>query len=107
MGAYILKRLLLMIPTILGVMLLTFIIVQFVPGGPIEQIIAQLENPNESGSRLDGGGSENIGSDDAGSKYRGAQGLDPDRARDHRRDVAPPGRAGGARIAVHARRLGE
>ncbi len=78
MGAYILKRLLLMIPTILGVMLLTFIIVQFVPGGPIEQIIAQLENPNESGSRLDGGGSENIGSDDAGSKYRGAQGLDPE-----------------------------
>ncbi len=56
MGAYILKRLLLMIPTILGVMLLTFLIVQFVPGGPIEQVIAQLENPNESGSRLDGSG---------------------------------------------------
>jgi microcin C transport system permease protein len=78
MGAYILKRLLLMIPTILGVMLLTFAIVQFVPGGPIEQIIAQLENPNESGSRLDSGGSENIGSDEASSKYRGAQGLDPE-----------------------------
>jgi microcin C transport system permease protein len=78
MGAYILKRLLLMIPTILGVMLLTFLIVQFVPGGPIEQVIAQLENPNESGSRLDGSGSENIATNDSNSKYRGAEGLDPE-----------------------------
>jgi microcin C transport system permease protein len=78
MGSYILKRLLLMIPTILGVLLLTFCIVQFVPGGPIEQIIAQLENPGQSGSRLDGGGSENIGSDAASTKYRGAEGLDPE-----------------------------
>jgi microcin C transport system permease protein len=78
MGAYILKRLLLMIPTILGVMLLTFLIVQFVPGGPIEQVIAQLENPNESGSRLDGGGSENVANNDSNSKYRGAEGLDPE-----------------------------
>jgi microcin C transport system permease protein len=78
MGAYILKRLLLMIPTILGVMLLTFLIVQFVPGGPIEQIIAQLENPNDSGSRLDGSGSENVANNDSNSKYRGAEGLDPE-----------------------------
>jgi microcin C transport system permease protein len=78
MGAYILKRLLLMIPTILGVMLLTFLIVQFVPGGPIEQVIAQLENPNESGSRLDGSGTENVANNDSNSKYRGAEGLDPE-----------------------------
>jgi microcin C transport system permease protein len=78
MGAYILKRLLLMIPTILGVMLLTFLIVQFVPGGPIEQIIAQLENPNDSGSRLDGSGTENVANNDSNSKYRGAEGLDPE-----------------------------
>ncbi len=77
MGSYILKRLLLMIPTILGVLLLTFCIVQFVPGGPIEQIIAQIENPGESGSRLDAG-NENIGSDAASTKYRGAEGLDPE-----------------------------
>ncbi len=78
MGAYILKRLLLMIPTLLGVMLLTFVIIQFVPGGPIEQIISQLENP-EGGSRLDSG-NENLGQDssDVTSKYRGAQGLDPE-----------------------------
>jgi microcin C transport system permease protein len=78
MGAYILKRLLLMIPTLLGVMLLTFVIVQFVPGGPIEQIIAELDKPGENGSRLDGGQSENIGDSQPQSKYRGAQGLDPE-----------------------------
>jgi microcin C transport system permease protein len=78
MGAYILKRLLLMIPTLLGVMLLTFVIIQFVPGGPIEQIISQLENP-EGGSRLDSGNENlNQGSSEITSKYRGAEGLDPE-----------------------------
>jgi microcin C transport system permease protein len=78
MGAYILKRLLLMIPTVLGVMLLTFLIVQFVPGGPIETMIARLENPGETGSQLDGGGSENVANNEGNSKYRGAEGLDPE-----------------------------
>jgi microcin C transport system permease protein len=78
MASYILKRLLLMIPTLLGVMLLTFVVIQFVPGGPIEQIISQLDNPGESGSRLDAG-SENKGEGGAsGSTYRGAEGLDPE-----------------------------
>ncbi|MFO1034035.1 MAG: microcin C ABC transporter permease YejB [Hyphomicrobiales bacterium] len=78
MGAYILKRLLLMIPTLLGVMLLTFVVVQFVPGGPIEQIIAKLDNPAGGDGGL-GGGTENLGGDGGGeSKYRGAQGLDPE-----------------------------
>lgn len=40
---YILRRLLLMIPTLLGIMLISFIIVQFVPGGPVERMIAQLQ----------------------------------------------------------------
>jgi microcin C transport system permease protein len=80
MGAYLLKRLLLMIPTLVGVMLLTFIVVQFVPGGPIEQIISQLDNAGDANSRLGGGGSEMQGGDEGGStsKYRGAQGLDPE-----------------------------
>jgi len=43
MGAYILRRLLLVIPTLLGIMIINFALIQFVPGGPIEQIIAQLE----------------------------------------------------------------
>lgn len=79
MGGYILKRLLLMIPTLLGVMLITFAIMQFVPGGPIETIIAQIEQP---GANSDGGGGEIVqnsqGGDQPNSRYRGAQGLDPE-----------------------------
>jgi microcin C transport system permease protein len=78
MGSYILKRLLLMIPTLLGVMLLTFAVIQFVPGGPVERIIAQMEgNGGDADARLNGGGSETI-SDNADSNYRGAKGLDPE-----------------------------
>ena len=50
MGAYILRRLLLMIPTILGIMAISFIVVQFAPGGPIEQVVAGLR-----GEALEGG----------------------------------------------------
>jgi microcin C transport system permease protein len=74
MGAYILKRLLLMIPTVLGVLLLTFVLVQFVPGGPIETIIASLDNPREEA----GSGASESGGGEANSKYRGAEGLDPE-----------------------------
>jgi microcin C transport system permease protein len=74
MGSYLLKRLLLMIPTLLGVMLLTFTIVQFVPGGPIEQIISDIQNGANAGDRLNSG-SDTQG-DDQGGKYRGAEGLD-------------------------------
>jgi microcin C transport system permease protein len=82
MGAYILKRLLLMIPTLLGVMLVTFAIMQFVPGGPIESIIASLEKPGAEIERSGGGGGEIVdagqGGDQPTSRYRGAQGLDPE-----------------------------
>jgi microcin C transport system permease protein len=78
MGAYIVKRLLLMIPTLLGVMLLTFAVIQFVPGGPIEKIIAQMEgNGGDADNRLNGGGGEALG-DQNNSTYRGAKGLDPE-----------------------------
>ena len=76
MGSYILKRLLLMIPTLLGVMLLVFVVVQFVPGGPIEQIISEIENGANAGDRLNSG-SDTQG-EDQGGKYRGAEGLDPE-----------------------------
>jgi microcin C transport system permease protein len=67
MWIYILKRLLLMIPTLLGVLLITFIVVQFVPGGPVEQYLA------EARAGQGGGG-------DAGAfAYRGGQGVDPKR----------------------------
>jgi microcin C transport system permease protein len=72
-----------MIPTLLGIMLLSFAIVQFAPGGPVEQMIADLTGQNSGGDRLNGGGNDlgfndNAGSSDATSRYRGAQGLDPD-----------------------------
>ena len=57
MLAYILRRLLLMIPTILGIMAVSFAIVQFVPGGPVERAIAQLQGLDEgSTARIGGGG---------------------------------------------------
>ena len=46
---YILKRLLLMVPTLLGVLLLTFVVIQFVPGGPVEQMVAQLQGRDSGG----------------------------------------------------------
>ncbi|MES5099876.1 microcin C ABC transporter permease YejB [Agrobacterium sp. BA1120] len=81
MGAYILRRLALMIPTIIGIMGISFLVIQFAPGGPVEQVIAQLSGSGDSASdRLSGGGDlmGQGGLDESGSKYRGAQGLDPD-----------------------------
>ncbi|MBO9629468.1 microcin C ABC transporter permease YejB [Shinella sp. WSJ-2] len=76
MGAYILRRLLLMIPTIFGIMAISFAIVQFAPGGPVEQVISDLTNQG-AGDRLSGGGDmlQNAGGEGA---YRGSQGLDPE-----------------------------
>jgi microcin C transport system permease protein len=81
MIAYIARRLLLMIPTIFGIIFVSFLIVQFVPGGPVERAIAQLQG-FDVGSRIGGGGGQ-IGAGaaahagDVSSRYRGAQGLDP------------------------------
>ena len=71
MWAYILKRLLLMIPTLFGILLITFIVIQFVPGGPVEQMVAQLQG-------RDAGGGEAGGRAAAapGAGYRGRQGVD-------------------------------
>lgn len=87
MAAYIIRRLLLMIPTILGILLVAFAIVQFAPGGPIERIIAQLQGNDVSATSRIGGspggdlgaGAQSAGGDTGGTaKYRGAQGLDPE-----------------------------
>ena len=66
MFAYILKRLLLMIPTLLGVLLLTFVVIQFVPGGPVEQYMAEAKSATGRGA-------------EGGMAYRGAQGVDEKR----------------------------
>jgi microcin C transport system permease protein len=48
MAAYILRRLLLMIPTILGIMAISFLVIQFAPGGPVERVIAQIQGPTSA-----------------------------------------------------------
>mgnify|MGYP001259444828 CR=1 FL=1 len=83
MAAYILRRLLLMVPTLFGIMAISFIVIQFAPGGPVEQVIARLSGQGGGAmDRISGGGADigqNFDASGAGaeSRYRGAQGLDP------------------------------
>ncbi|MFC7397683.1 microcin C ABC transporter permease YejB [Chelatococcus sp. GCM10030263] len=82
MIAYIARRVLLMIPTILGIMLISFVLVQFAPGGPVERVLAQLQGTDAGALGRIGGGGGDFGAQGAaatggGSRYRGAQGLDP------------------------------
>lgn len=78
MGAYILRRLLLVIPTLLGIMIINFALVQFVPGGPIEQILANLEGRGDVFESFSGGaGDADFGTDNS-SEYVGARGLPPE-----------------------------
>jgi len=89
MAAYIIRRLLLMIPTLLGIILINFLIVQLAPGGPVEQVIAKVQGLNTSATQRFSGGGGDMGSankmmqqqmmsSSGASKYRGAQGLDPE-----------------------------
>jgi microcin C transport system permease protein len=86
MAAYLVRRLLLMIPTLFGILLVAFVVVQFAPGGPVERVLAQLSGMDSGASSRVGGGSGDFGARnlqgagqiDASSKYRGAQGLDPE-----------------------------
>ena len=87
MLSYIIRRLLLMIPTLLGIMVINFAIVQLAPGGPIEQIIAEISGTDAGTTgRISGSGSEVAGgsaqasasASTSDSGYRGAQGLDPE-----------------------------
>ena len=87
MFAYIVRRLLLIIPTLFGIMVINFVIVQAAPGGPVEQTLAKLSGTAvEATARFSGGGGETAGMQSATlmaaaetmSKYRGARGLDPE-----------------------------
>jgi microcin C transport system permease protein len=86
MATYLLKRILLIIPTLFGIMLISFAVIQFAPGGPIERIIAQISGTDVSATaRISGSHSDGIAPSlqpQAGqtevTKYRGAQGLDPE-----------------------------
>ena len=90
MTAYILRRLLLMVPTILGILLVSFAIVQFAPGGPVERVIAQITGTDVAATARFGGGpggeisagaapaQSGAEAAEVAGKYRGAQGLDPE-----------------------------
>src|SRR6185312_15569555 len=88
MTAYIARRILFMIPTIFGIMLVSFVVVQFAPGGPVERVIAQLSGSDTGAtSRISGSSGGDFttrnaqpggGGGEVNSKYRGAQGLDPE-----------------------------
>lgn len=86
---YLLKRVLLIIPTLFGIMLITFALAQIIPGGPVERVIAQITGTESTiSARLGGGGSDVAGGisaqsqpgggGDINSRYRGAQGLEPE-----------------------------
>jgi len=77
MIAYILRRVLLMFPTLFGIMVINFALVQFVPGGPIEQIIARMEGGGDVFAGISGGGDAGIDmNQDSG--YLGGRGLPPE-----------------------------
>ncbi|WP_106745033.1 microcin C ABC transporter permease YejB [Yoonia maritima] len=78
MGAYILRRLLLVIPTLLGIMIINFALIQFVPGGPIEQILANLEGNGDVFEGISGGGGDADFGGEAESDYIGGRGLPPE-----------------------------
>ena len=82
MGAYILRRLLLIIPTVFGIMAISFVITQFAPGGPVEQALANISGQNASmTSRITGdAGGDFAAQPGQGNKsaYRGSQGLSPE-----------------------------
>lgn len=90
MLAYIVRRLLLIIPTLLGIMAINFFIVQAAPGGPIEQVIAELTGTGSATDRITrsggdfaegqqgGGGASASAAGESESAYRGARGLDPE-----------------------------
>ncbi|MDP7464364.1 MAG: microcin ABC transporter permease, partial [SAR324 cluster bacterium] len=86
MTAYIFRRLLLIIPTLFGILLINFAVIQVVPGGPVEQMIAQLQGDaisatdrfTSSGGELRESKPSGVGDSSVTSKYRGSRGLDPD-----------------------------
>ena len=84
---YLLRRLALLIPTLFGILLVSFTIIQFVPGGPVERMIAELQGHgggDSAGRGIGGSGGDTLGGTSIGAAtgeaglYKGSQGLDPD-----------------------------
>lgn len=79
MGTYIIRRLLLIPPTLFGILLINFLIAQSAPGGPVEQMIANLQGHSVAENNRAGGSSSGVEFSSSGEgQYRGAQGLPPE-----------------------------
>lgn len=85
MGAYVLRRLLLMIPTLFGIMAVSFVIIQFAPGGPVEQFISELNGRTSLNAAVTGNQSGDLsgqeqaaGAEGNAGAYRGSRGLPPE-----------------------------
>jgi microcin C transport system permease protein len=86
MGAYLIRRLLLVIPTLFGIIAINFVVVQFAPGGPVEQMIAELRHGGGMTiGRISGQGGPEVAPPSGQGAYRGAQGMDPHIVADIRR----------------------
>src|SRR5580658_2023548 len=77
MAAYLLRRLLLVVPTLFGIIAINFAVVQFAPGGPVEQMIAELKGKGDTTERMTGGGGKEASGPAENGTYRGRRGLDP------------------------------
>ena len=86
MGAYILRRLLLVIPTLLGIMIVNFALVQFVPGGPIDTVLARLDGGGDAFETIAGGNNDAEVEEAGESAYPGAIGISPERLAQLERD---------------------
>ena len=81
MAIYLLRRLLLIVPTLFGIILINFLVIQLAPGGPVEQVIARYTSTSSAvdQGRLSSGGAETLNSGGSGNeRYRGARGLNPE-----------------------------
>ena len=86
MAAYLLRRLILVIPTLFGIIAINFVMVQFAPGGPVEQMLAELRGRAGRAGRLTGPAGAETSALQRG-RYRGSRGLDPACDRDIKQDV--------------------
>ena len=83
MGAYILRRILLIVPTLLGILVINFVLIQFVPGGPVEQAIARAQGQGDvfgsfSGGQDNSAQMESMNGSAGSERYVGARGLPPE-----------------------------
>src|SRR3954470_12099804 len=102
MAAYIIRRMLFMVPTLLGILLVSFIVVQFAPGGPVERVIAQISGSDTGAtSRISGSQGGDFGAraqgqasagGDVSSKYRGGEGRNPDLKKPLKKDLGSKSR---------------